>query len=123
MVILVAGALALLYVVQEGVRVWQRYGLIEEAPTILPKIDVKPLITTSTAIVAATALITLLVLHVLRSRRVLGVLPLSALTRHAIILGPNWLRPSWRTRRSVGASRLLSPGGVGGNRERKDDGG
>ncbi|MDJ0273910.1 MAG: DUF87 domain-containing protein [Aigarchaeota archaeon] len=80
--------LALLHVVQEGMRDWAKYGIVQGVPELLPRVNVVPIATIAAIAAITTITPALLFLRALRARRVLGVVPLSALARHMVVLGP-----------------------------------
>ncbi|MEM2692393.1 MAG: DUF87 domain-containing protein [Nitrososphaerota archaeon] len=93
-VILLAGSLVLWAVIAQGVRVWQRYGLLPKGTEMIPEPTTAmpvlrapaaaPLIALAIAACAAAVAIRLV-----RGRaRILGIVPVSALVRHLVILGP-----------------------------------
>jgi energy-coupling factor transporter ATP-binding protein EcfA2 len=88
LLILGIGSLVLWEVVAQGTRVWAKYKLIKEPlpslTTLLPTSMIQPLI----ALTFMSALVFITVSTVLRARKLFGLIPLSELTRHVVVLGP-----------------------------------
>jgi len=88
LLILGVGALVLWEVLSWGTRVWMRYGLLKEPlpsiTTLLPTSMTQPIITT----LLITTIVIVLVINVLRLRKLFGLIPLTELVRHVVILGP-----------------------------------
>jgi GTPase SAR1 family protein len=86
--ILVVGGLVLWEVVSWGTRTWAKYKLLKEPlpsiTTFLPTSMIQPLIMLVMISVLAFATVS----AILRSRKIFGLIPLSELVRHMVVLGP-----------------------------------
>jgi hypothetical protein len=86
--ILIIGVLVLWESISWGTRTWVKYGLMKEPlpsiATFLPTSMIQPLIMLT--IISALAFAT--VSAILRSKKLFGIVPLSELTRHVVVLGP-----------------------------------
>jgi len=89
LLILVIGGLVFWESISWGTRTWVKYKLLKEPlpsiTTLLPTSMILPIITT---LLTTTIVIVVLVVNVLRSRKLFGIIPLSELVRHTIVLGP-----------------------------------
>jgi energy-coupling factor transporter ATP-binding protein EcfA2 len=84
----VVGGLVLWETISWGTRTWTRYGLMKEPlpsiTTLLPPSTIQPLI----ALTLITILLFTTISAILRSRKIFGIIPVTHLTRHVVLLGP-----------------------------------
>jgi KaiC/GvpD/RAD55 family RecA-like ATPase len=90
LLIIVIGGLVLWEVLAQGTRTWTKYGLLKQplpsiATLLDPTLPFMSMIMTI-SIVLTTAMIT--TMAVIRSRKLLGIIPVKELRRHALIVGP-----------------------------------
>jgi DNA helicase HerA-like ATPase len=88
LLILLIGGLVLWESISWGTRTWVKYGLIKEPlpsiTTLLPSSMIQPIITT----LLTTTIVIVVINGILRSRKLFGLIPLSELNRHVVVLGP-----------------------------------
>jgi energy-coupling factor transporter ATP-binding protein EcfA2 len=88
LLILLIGALVLWEVIAQGTRTWTKYGLLKQPlpslTTLLPNSMILPVI----SIVLFIMIIAITAMAVLRAQRLLGIIPLKELRRHALVVGP-----------------------------------
>jgi DNA segregation ATPase FtsK/SpoIIIE-like protein len=86
--ILVGGALVLWETLSWGTRVWMRYGLLKQPLPSLTTLIPTSMIQSIMMLLTTTIIIVVLVVNVLRTRKILGLIPLNELNRHVVVLGP-----------------------------------
>jgi energy-coupling factor transporter ATP-binding protein EcfA2 len=88
LLILAIGGLVLWETISWGTRTWVKYGLMKEPlpsiTTLLPSSMIQPIITT----LLITTIVIVAINGILRSRKLFGLIPLSELNRHVVVLGP-----------------------------------
>jgi len=87
--ILLVGSLVLWEVVAQGTRTWTKYGILKQPlPSLTTLIPTTSMIQSIIMLLTTTIVIVVLVVNVLRSRKLFGLIPMSELLRHVVILGP-----------------------------------
>jgi hypothetical protein len=88
LLILLIGGLVLWEAISWGTRTWVKYKLLKEPlpsiTTLLPSSMIQPIITT----LLTTTIVIVVINGILRSRKLFGIIPMSELVRHTVILGP-----------------------------------
>jgi energy-coupling factor transporter ATP-binding protein EcfA2 len=88
LIILGIGSLVVWEVVAQGTRTWVKYGLLKQPLPSLTTLLPTSLITTVLSIGLLGLLIATTLLALAKSRQLFGLVPLSELTRHIVVLGP-----------------------------------
>ena len=86
--VLIVGGLVLWEVVAQGTKTWTRYGLMKESLPSLMTFWTPTLTLRLLPIIISLVMILLTAITFFRSRRFLGIIPLSELRRHILICGP-----------------------------------
>jgi len=88
LLILVVGGLVLWEAFAWGTRTWVKYGLMKQPlpsiTTLLPTSMIQPIIT----MLLITTIATVVINGIIRSKRLFGIIQLTELTRHLVVLGP-----------------------------------
>jgi hypothetical protein len=88
LLILMIGTLVLWEVLAQGTRTWVKYGLLKQPLPSLTTLLPTSLITTVLSIGLLGLLIATTLMALAKSRKLFGLVPLSELTRHIVVLGP-----------------------------------
>jgi energy-coupling factor transporter ATP-binding protein EcfA2 len=86
--ILLVGSLVLWEVIAQGTRTWVKYGLMKQPLPSLTTLLPTSLMTTALSIGLLGLLIATTLMALAKSRKLFGLVPLSELTRHIVVLGP-----------------------------------
>ena len=88
LLILLIGSLVLWEVIAQGTRTWTKYKLLKEPLPSLTALLPTSLILPITTITIMLSIGLLAVIAIIKSRKLFGLIPLTELVRHVVVLGP-----------------------------------